>query len=1079
MGINQQQLKAIFTGTESERIESLRQLLGYTFVQRDPQGSRFWYFRPAENDDDIADTLPIAVGFFPELNDLTSDKQVKQYFTSDEQDGYIRGHYFKANIENQPVIYLLFPTEIKGRVAFILPTETHIRHRGIHSFATDEHDLLARLNSLHWDELQDRILERAINLIPQVDWIFYKPTATAQELAQELAIATQRIEQAIPQVYNAESDDGYLHQLLSSFQKELLPNLKIASTDQKEYSFADIYAQTIAYGLFTARVFSYVKNPKNDFSRKKAYEKLPETNPFLKRLFQDISDRKSEELGDELLDAISEIVGILRAAKMDAILTYFRNNMNREDIVIRFYEDFLACYKPQMRERRGVYYTPEPVVSYMVRSVDEMIKDKFNKPLGLADPEVMILDPACGTGTFLFKIFQLIYERFQESPDLLTKGLKDKSWDGYVSECLLPRIFGFELLVAPYSICHLKLGLFLEETGYQFKSGKRLGVYLINTLEDVELREEKQQFSLQIPQMEEMIAAEAKSGSLIKKTEPIMIVIGNPPYSGISSNNGEWITNLIEDYKYINGEHFGERKHWLQDDYVKFIRFSQWRIDKSGQGILAFINNHSFLDNPTFRGMRWHLLNTFDDINIINLHGNSLKKEACPDGSHDQNVFDIQQGVSINLFIKHQTNKTQLGQVNYTDLWGNRELKYKTLLPEDLNLLQLNKITYSPPYYFFLYKDETGREEYENGMSINEIFPNNSSGIVTMGDAFIIADNTEELEARLKDFLTIDYREEELKAKYNLGKNYAKWIIENKDSITLNKNDFIEILYRPFDKKWTVFDNKLVWRWRFETMKQMLLGENLGLTVGRAGQVIDQGEWNILFCTKNITELNLYRRGGNNLFPLYIYPDPNKPQELQQEKRANFSQKFLQKIEAKLGYLPTPEAIFYYIYAVFHSPTYRSRYAEFLKIDFPRVPLTSNNDLFTKLSEIGEKLVQLHLMTSPIFKPPLTPPGEAGCWGVLEFISKGDHKVAPGHPKYSQNSVIINKQGDCFKGVSEEVWNFYIGGYQVCQKWLKDRKDRTLSEEDILHYQKIVIAISETIKLMQLIEVTIPCFPLE
>ncbi len=653
MGINQEQLKAIFTGTEPERVESLRQLFGYTFVQRDPQGSRFWYFRPAENDDDIADTLPIAVGFFSELNDFTSDKQVKQYFTSDEQDGYIRGHYFNADIDNQPVIYLLFPTEARGRVAFILPTETHIRHRGVQSFATHEQDLLARLNRLHWDELQNRILERALNLIPQVDWIFYKPTATAQELARELAIATQRIEQSIPDVYNAEPDDGYLHQLLSSFQRELLPNLKIASTDQKEYSFADIYAQTIAYGLFTARVFSYVKNPNNDFSRKEAYKKLPETNPFLKRLFQDISERKPEELGDELLDAISEIVGILRAAKMDAILTDFRNNMNREDIVIRFYEDFLAYYKPQMREKRGVYYTPEPVVSYMVRSVDEMIKDKFNKPLGLADPEVMILDPACGTGTFLFKIFQLIYERFQESPELLTKGLKDKSWNGYVSECLLPRIFGFELLVAPYSICHLKLGLFLEETGYQFKSGKRLGVYLINTLEDVELREEKQQFSLQIPQMEEMIAAEAKAGSLIKKTEPIMVVIGNPPYSGHSENNNNWIKELVNDYYFIEGKPLGEKNSkWLQDDYVKFMRFSQWRIDKSGQGILAFINNHGFLDNPTFRGMREQLINAFDDIYIYDLHGNSKKKESDFDGGKDENVFDIQQGVSINIMVK-------------------------------------------------------------------------------------------------------------------------------------------------------------------------------------------------------------------------------------------------------------------------------------------------------------------------------------------------------------------------------------------------------------------------------------------
>jgi predicted helicase len=405
--------------------------------------------------------------------------------------------------------------------------------------------------------------------------------------------------------------------------------------------------------LFTARVFSYVKNPKRDFNRYHTWQELPETNPFLRQLFKDVSQRPAAELGDELIDSIGEAFGILRAAKMEAILTDFRNKMNREDIVIRFYEDFLAAYKPQMREKRGVYYTPEPVVSYIVRSVDELIKDKFNKPLGIADSEVMILDPACGTGTFLLWVFQLIHKRFEENPVALTAGLADKSWSGYVSERLLPRIFGFELLMAPYAICHLKLGLFLEETGYQFASGKRLGVYLINTLEDIKLREEKQQLTLALPQMEELIAEEAKAGSRIKKNEPIMVVIGNPPYSGHSENNNEWIKNLVNDYYFIDGKGLGEKNtKWLQDDYVKFIRFAQWRIDKSQKGILAFINNHGFLDNPTFRGMRQQLINTFDEIFIYDLHGNSKKKETALDGSKDENVFDIQQGVSIGIMVK-------------------------------------------------------------------------------------------------------------------------------------------------------------------------------------------------------------------------------------------------------------------------------------------------------------------------------------------------------------------------------------------------------------------------------------------
>jgi len=357
-----------------------------------------------------------------------------------------------------------------------------------------------------------------------------------------------------------------------------------------------------------------------------------------------------EELGEDLVDAIAEIFSILRAAKMDAILADFRAKMNREDIVIRFYEDFLAAYKPQMRERRGVYYTPEPVVSYMVRSVDILLKEKFNKPLGLADPEVMILDPACGTGTFLLWIFQEIYRKFQENPELLTVGLEDQSWSGYVKERLLPRIFGFELLMAPYAIAHLKLGLFLEETGYQFDSGKRLGVYLTNTLDEA-LQKSESLF-------EEFIAEESDQAAEIKRYKPVMVVVGNPPYSGHSANRNPWIEGLVKDYYKVDSQPLGEKNpKWLQDDYVKFTRFGQWRIDQTHQGILAFITNHGYLDNPTFRGMRRSLEQSFDEIYVMDLHGNSKKKEVAQDGSKDENVFDIQQGVSISLMLKQAQKK--------------------------------------------------------------------------------------------------------------------------------------------------------------------------------------------------------------------------------------------------------------------------------------------------------------------------------------------------------------------------------------------------------------------------------------
>jgi type I restriction-modification system DNA methylase subunit len=465
-----ERFQAVMTGTQAERVEALRSLLGYPLKQRDPSGSRFWYLRAGKDEAEAGETCPIAVGFYAEGDSLTGD-ELKAFLTDKTQQQEIYGHYTNQIAEQQPVMYLLLPEgEQGGRVAFVLPIEGGIRQRQVQTFAWNEQELFGRLNRLQQGQLP--IAERGLALIPLVEWVFYQAAQTAKELAQLLAEVTRRIEQALPLAYETEGVDGYLHKLLQSFQRELLPNLKLAAEREKDYSFADIYAQTIAYGLFTARVFSHVRNPRADFNRHGAWEQLPETNPFLRRLFQDVSQQQPEELGEELIECISEVFGILRAAKMEAILSDFRQKMNREDIVIRFYEDFLAAYKPQMRERRGVYYTPEPVVSYMVRSVDILLKEKFNKPLGLADPEVMILDPACGTGTFLLWIFQLIRDRFEQESEAMKARVGDISWSDYVGVHLLPRIFGFELLMAPYAIAHLKLGLFLEESGFAWQYQK-------------------------------------------------------------------------------------------------------------------------------------------------------------------------------------------------------------------------------------------------------------------------------------------------------------------------------------------------------------------------------------------------------------------------------------------------------------------------------------------------------------------------------------------------------------------------------------------------------------------------------
>jgi type I restriction-modification system DNA methylase subunit len=628
-----------------EQVESLRTFLGYPKLeQKFDRGNRdYWYLRPGADVEEAESTAPIAVRFYDDLE----SKQNETY-----------KHYLGRNLADKPVMYLLLPNGDDGTVSFVLPTEGGLKQRNIQNFEIGSPELRSRLERLKQGTLP--VAHKAMLSIPLAEFAFYKPIETAKDLAQQLAAVAKRIEQIIPSVYHKEKADGYLRRLLKSFQDELLPSLELQPKNDKGYSFEDIYAQTVAYSLFTARVFSHLKWQKELqvdptvkeplFDRETAWEQLPETNPFLRQLFKDISKQKAQDLGDGLITEIANIFGILRAAKMEAILSDFSQTENRDDIIIHFYEPFLAAYNPKLKKNRGVYYTPESVVSYMVRSVDILLKDKFHKPLGLADPDVMILDPATGTGTYLLWIFQLVEKRFkgeegEESYRLIKERFGDMSWSQYVRDHLLPRVAGFELLMAPYAIAHLKLSLFLQESGYEFDPNQRLKVYLTNTLDNAP---RKSEFLF-----DEFIASEANEATSIKQDEPVMVVVGNPPYSGHSENKGEWISNLLKDYYLVDGQPLGEKNSkWLQDDYVKFIRFSQWRIQKTGKGILAFITNHGYLDNPTFRGMRRSLDQTFDEMYVLDLHGNSKKKEVAPDGSKDENVFDIQQGVAIGLMVK-------------------------------------------------------------------------------------------------------------------------------------------------------------------------------------------------------------------------------------------------------------------------------------------------------------------------------------------------------------------------------------------------------------------------------------------
>jgi predicted helicase len=922
------------------------------------------------------------------------------------------------------------------------------------------------------------------NFAQTVSQTIKSPTKLAQMMAGKAKLMANVIEKSL----NHDDQEGKRSQIKSqmlSFQQMLIHDI-----DNK--AFADIYAQTIAYGMFAAR---YHDPTLPTFSRMEAADLIPKSNPFLRKLFQDIA---GFDLDTRLIWIVDELVNIFLASDVATIMKNFGKSTKQEDPVVHFYETFLGEYNPALRKARGVWYTPQPIVNFIVRAVDDILKTEFNLPQGLADTsktkikkkavtqtgkganskikeveteieihKVQILDPATGTGTFLAEVVKHIHKKFEGQQGI---------WSKYVTNDLIPRLNGFELLMASYAMAHLKMDMLLTETGYKPTDDQRFRIFLTNSLEEAH-PDTATLFS-------SWLSDEADQANAIKRDAPVMVVIGNPPYSGISSNNGDWIQNLIEDYKYIDGEHFKERKHWLNDDYVKFMRFGQHFIDKNGEGVLAFINPHGFLDNPTFRGMRWNLMQSFDKIYTIDLHGNSKKKETAPDGSVDQNVFDIMQGVSINLFVKTgKKKKNELGQVFHFDLFGKRDLKYTFLTENSLKTISFDELKPQKPHLFFVPKNNDGKIDYELGFSIDKLFPNNKTGLVSMGDAFIFDNNAEVLIERINDFIKNDYSEAELKNKFSLGKNYAKWILENKNTISNIKLKPVKIAYRPFDERYTIFDNRLLWRWREETMKHFINGKNVGLVVGR--QSTDEYWCNVQVASHFIdNRYHFSYKGTASHFPLYLYPndDNQKTLDNSETRIPNLNPEIVKQIADGLGLTFTNEKetesevclansdevrsefkqsfapidLLDYIYAVLHSPTYREKYKEFLKIDFPRVPAPPEKDTFWKLVKLGSELRQIHLLESSIIEKYIT-----------QYPEDGDNIVTK--PIYKNGNVYIN-EGQYFANVPEVAWNFYIGGYQPAQKWLKDRKGRELNYDDILHYQKIVVALSETDRIMKEID---------
>jgi predicted helicase len=932
------------------------------------------------------------------------------------------------------------------------------------------------------------------NLIEKFFLFSLPKVFSAENLAIELAKRTGflRDEVIINELEEEEKGRGKIFGFYQAFQQYLVSNLS-------RKDFADIYAQTITYGLFAART-----KANGGFTRKIAYELIPPTIGILKEVFQFISLGKIPLQMEVIVDDIAEV---LHVADVNNILHEYYRRGRGEDPIVHFYETFLNIYDPKTREKRGVYYTPEPVVKYIVRSIHSILKSHFNLRDGLAGKEVTLLDPAGGTLTFPAEAIKLAVEEFTGK---YGEGGKNK----FIKNQILKNFYAFELMMAPYAIGHIKISFLLEELGYQLQEDDRFKLYLTNTLDMEDLKQ------TEIPGLD-TLSEESHLAAIVKHDEPLLVILGNPPYSGHSANKSQelkffrkgdlyikdykwdkvkqtavpvfskvqrvdkngvaaiyqktFIGEILQEYFFVDRVDLGEKNpKWLQDDYVKFLRFVQWKINKAGRGIIGMITNHGYLDNPTFRGMRQSLMNTFNEIYILNLHGNSLKKETTPDRSRDENVFDIKQGVAIALFIKEK-NKSGC-KVHYADLFGSREEKYDWLDSKQFLKKNYQLVKPTTPYYFLKKDDTKGIKTYLRWMSIKEIFPLNSVGIVTARDNFTIRWRKSDVLNNIRQFAKMDV--ELARQAYDLGEDVRDWkvILAQED---LKKSGFIEenvkpILYRPFDTRFTYYTG--VSRGfhcmpRPEVM-QHLLKDNLALISIRRSR--SKEKWNFAFISDSLVSGStaISSLDINYVFPLYMYKTAKKKKKTgiqslilfepevdygSNEKAPNIESKVLLKLERVYEKKILPEEILYYIYAILYCNIYREKYDEFIKIDFPRIPFTTDYSLFQKLAKTGDDLTKLHLLKHISLNRP-----------IVKYNGKGGNDRIE-KPAYNEDEerVYIN-QYKYFENITPEIWNYQIGGYQIMEKYLKDRKETEIDES---HYCKMATSIAATIKFQEKIDI--------
>ena len=864
---------------------------------------------------------------------------------------------------------------------------------------------------------------------------------TARSLAIELAKRTRFLCDEVIAVEMEENDSKGHKQIVGFY--EAFKKYLIGTITEKQ--FADLYAQTITYGLFAART-----RADGEFNRRLAFDYIPHTIGILRDVFRFIS---LEEPPKSLQIIVEDIAEILHLTDVNKILHEYYHTGKGRDPIIHFYETFLAIYDPGIRERRGVYYTPEAVVGYIARSIHSILKSHFGLADGFASEEVKLLDPAGGTLTFPAEAIRLAANEFKEK-------YGEGGLHRWISKHILANFYAFELMMAPYAIGHLKMGFILDGLGYRMADDERFKLYLTNTLEMEEIKQ------IAIPGLSSL-SEESHLAGRVKKEQPVLVILGNPPYSGISANINEWTERLLKEdidgtqsYYKVDGQPLGERKLWLQDDYVKFLRFAQWKIQTSGYGIVGMITNHSYLDNPTFRGMRQSLMKTFDEIYILDLHGNSLKKETTPEGGKDENVFDIRQGVAIALFVRNK--KAKDSRIFHLDKYGLKGEKYEWLDQNQFNEKNYHEIKSASPWYFFVPRNTSKIQRYLKWEKITEIFPVNNVGIVTARDKFAIDFDKNTLKNRIRQFRDLKIDNILIAEAFKLKDTSTFKLDKFRKELAKDDNwqDYFKLItYRPFDFRYIYYSKWVIERPIYDTMRHMLQ-ENVGLITPRQFK-----EEPGAFITENIIgHKTVSAYDINYFFPLYLYPDVNIKDlfnQHQTEKEPNIPPTLFEKLESVYQKKLTPEDILYYIYGVFYSNIYRETYAVFLKIDFPRVPFTADYGLFKEMAKFGKKLADLHLLKSTALDTP-----------IAKYQSSGnDDRIKKIIYEEDEKRIYINKD-KYFEGIAPEVWNYHIGGYQVLHKYLKDRKSRMM--DDAPRYCRIVTALSKTIEIQENIDEIYP-----